>query len=273
MKKIRVTPSMAQDWIDHQGVNRKVVPVVVDRYTEAMIDGKWRCDENFPIRFNDTGRLVDGQHRLHAVVKFGKPVEFFVATVTLETLDLVHECRHRTMADRLVLQGHYDQTNAKLVAALGGALCDRRYGGRFYVAHKKQSLSGKSYRPDQIIDTIEWAGINAVEVVEEARALYRLQPSKFRLVTLTILGYLLAQNAPNTRELLHQFASDEHPNREVSITAVRRQLGNSNFSVSVKLAMLAKAINHPELKLIRIDNFVEDLIGGTLEGRNDGNLD
>jgi len=265
MKKIRVTPSMAKDWLDLQAVNRKTVSVAVVRYFESMMDGKWRCDENFPLRFNAEGRLVDGQHRLSAVVKFGKHVEFFVSTVTMETLDLVHECRPRTLADRLVLRGDFDQGSAKYVAALGAAMCDRRFTGRLYVAHKKQSLASKSYRPDQIVDTIEWAGIDAVEIVKEARVLYALQPSKFRLVSPSTFGYLLAQNAPNTRELLHQFSSDEHPNRATSITAVRRQLGNSNFSVSVKLAMLAKSINHPDLKLIRVENFVEDLIGGTFK--------
>jgi hypothetical protein len=29
--------------------------------------------------------------------------------------------------------------------------------------------------------------------------------------------------------------------------------------------MLSKAINNPDLKLIRIDNYVEDLIGGTFK--------
>jgi len=265
MKKIRVTPAMAKDWLDAQARNRKAVPRVVDRYCEAMCDGKWICDQQVPLRFNEAGQLVDGQHRLMAVFKCGVPREFYVATVTEETLDLLHECRSRTMADRLVLRGDFDQYVAKFVAALGSALCDRKANGRLYVAHKKQSLSSCSYRPDQIMEAIEWAGIDPIKTVEVSRGLYALQPTKFRLVSPTLFGYLLAQKAPNTLEMLHQFASDEHPNRSSSITALRRQLGNSNFSVSVKLAMLSKAINNPDLKLIRIDNFVEDLIGGTFK--------
>jgi len=265
MKLVRVTPEMATQWLETQGVNRNLSSVTMYRYSRAMADGAWRSDPQMPLRFNEDGRLVDGQHRLSAVVEYGRPIDFFVTTVTQQTLDLIHECKPRTMADRLVLSGKYDLAHAKLVAALGGALCDRMYTGKIYIAPRKQSLSSGAFRPDQIVRAFEWAGIDPVEIIEHAKPLYALQPSKMRLATQTMLGYLLAQNAPNTYEMLYQLVSDEHPNREPSISALRRQLGNSNYSVSVRLAMVAKAINSPDVKMVRVGTSVEDLKGGKFE--------
>ena len=47
--------------------NRSVVQSVVDKYAKDMTDGNWRLTHQ-GIAIDSLGRIVDGQHRLHAIV-------------------------------------------------------------------------------------------------------------------------------------------------------------------------------------------------------------
>lgn len=80
---ITVTPAMAERWLDVNPINRAVNPNTVARYTRAMKEGRWRMIGD-PIRIARDGSLLDGQHRLEAVVKYGRGVRFAV----LEGLEL-----------------------------------------------------------------------------------------------------------------------------------------------------------------------------------------
>lgn len=113
-----ITPSFAEGVLGEQEklgvINRKVIPTVVDFYAKQMAAGQWRMNGQ-AIVFNGH-RLLDGQHRLRAVVQAGASVQMLVvrgvpedAFVTLDT------GRKRQASDVLSIDGH---TN---VAVLAGA--------------------------------------------------------------------------------------------------------------------------------------------------------
>lgn len=80
MKKaewVKVTPELAQDWINRNTGNRKLREGVVEKYARDMLDGRWTKNPQ-PIMFYEDGELADGQHRLWAVVISGVTIEFFV---------------------------------------------------------------------------------------------------------------------------------------------------------------------------------------------------
>ena len=262
MKRIRVTPEMANEWLDNQAPNRKPSQSAIERYAKAMKDGIWTADPRLALSFNEDGKLVDGQHRLFAVIEYGKPVDFYAATVRKEVLDYMHECKHRSVADRLVMDGTYLPSDAKAVVALGQLIAMRNIFGRIWIHPTRMSIAHRTFRPDEIAAAFDWAKCDALPTTSEARLIYNLQPSKFRLVTYSMIGYLLAQKAPGVAEFLHQVCASEHPNRVTSVVSLRRQLGNSNYSPSIRLAMLAKAYNAQDAKIIRVGDIVEDLDGG-----------
>lgn len=262
MKRIRVTPEMANEWLDSQAANRNPSQTVISRYARAMHDGLWIADPRMPLSFNEDGKLVDGQHRLYAVIEYGKPVEFFSTVISPKILDLVHECKHRTIADRLVFSGSYSPGEAKAVASVGQVITERMQSGRLAVSLRRTALTQKTYRPDEMMQAFEWARCDIVEVCKQAKSLYNLQPSKFRLIGYTIIGYLLAQNPPKIASFINEVVADEHPNRCASANTFRRQLGNTNYSNSHRLALLARAYNNQSAKVLRADDEVEDLDGG-----------
>lgn len=77
--RVFVTPEMASEWLEANRVNRRVRSRAVDRITRDIKRGRWIYNGQ-SIVFSKTWRLLDGQHRLMAIVAAGVAVEAAVAT-------------------------------------------------------------------------------------------------------------------------------------------------------------------------------------------------
>jgi hypothetical protein len=66
-RTVLVTPDMAREWLTKDVVNRPLIPRNVDALAFDMKSGRWVLTHQ-SIAFNRDGFLVDGQHRLRAVV-------------------------------------------------------------------------------------------------------------------------------------------------------------------------------------------------------------
>jgi hypothetical protein len=75
--RANVTPLLAAKWLESNTKNpRPLVSRYVDIYASDMKHGRWaECSD--PICFRD-GKLVNGQHRLNAVIKSGVTVPLYV---------------------------------------------------------------------------------------------------------------------------------------------------------------------------------------------------
>lgn len=71
-----VSPATSQRWLAGQGRNRKPVDAHVAYLAAVMGRGEWGVAQ--PIIFDTEGNLIDGQHRLLAVIQHAKPVRFAV---------------------------------------------------------------------------------------------------------------------------------------------------------------------------------------------------
>jgi hypothetical protein len=56
--------------------NRRLGPGIVAKYAEAMTSNSWQVSPENAFFFDETGRLLDGQHRLKAITIAGVPIEF-----------------------------------------------------------------------------------------------------------------------------------------------------------------------------------------------------
>lgn len=74
-----ITPLKAQKYLGkNYEYNRNKRARVIETYGKDMRQGKWRWHVAPPIVFDKQGRLIDGQHRLEAVVKSGKTIKSYV---------------------------------------------------------------------------------------------------------------------------------------------------------------------------------------------------
>jgi len=77
-KVMEVTPEIAASWLENNGMNRRISKPHVSKLADVMNRGKWVLNGQ-SISFEETGRLLDGQHRLAAVVMSGKTVQMTIA--------------------------------------------------------------------------------------------------------------------------------------------------------------------------------------------------
>jgi hypothetical protein len=75
---ISVTPEIAAKWLESNTGNRTIKNAKVKEYANTMKRGSWRPGTGDPIRISTGGNLIDGQHRLWAVLTAGIPMNFMV---------------------------------------------------------------------------------------------------------------------------------------------------------------------------------------------------
>jgi hypothetical protein len=98
-----VTPAMAEEWLRANKGNRKLSQGAVDTYAADMLAGAWRITHQ-GIGFDVDGKFIDGQHRLHAVIKAGIPVTMMVArNLPRNAQEVIDAPRLRTVKDQLHL--------------------------------------------------------------------------------------------------------------------------------------------------------------------------
>lgn len=109
-----VTPSTARDWLTYNTMNRPMSDRIVAKYAQQMADGKWLVNGD-TITFADDV-LIDGQHRLAAVVKSGVTIPMIVVNdVVRDAFATKDTGKKRNGADILGILG---EQNASTVAAV-----------------------------------------------------------------------------------------------------------------------------------------------------------
>jgi hypothetical protein len=133
-----VTPERAAQWLTLNTHNRDLVMSRVAQLAGAIERGEFKLN-NDCITFSgngDGGRLDNGQHRLHAVIKAQKPVRMVVLynvdPYAQETMD---SGRPRSFGSKLKLRGekYYDELASAIRIAWGYdevAVIDSRAGSR-----------------------------------------------------------------------------------------------------------------------------------------------
>lgn len=100
-----VTPAQAEKWLEKSAPNRPVSDATVRQYATDMRKGNWRLTGQAVI-FDWNGNLIDGQHRLWAVVESQQSVSMFVVHgVDPEAFMSIDRNRPRTLATILTLMG------------------------------------------------------------------------------------------------------------------------------------------------------------------------
>lgn len=113
-----VDPSKAERWLEANCHNRNLRESVVNSYARDMAAGNWRYTGD-PIRFSVSGVLLDGQHRLRAIIKSGVALPMLVVrNLPDEAQAVMDNGAKRTPADALHLDGHHNPVVLAAVAKM-----------------------------------------------------------------------------------------------------------------------------------------------------------
>ena len=113
-----VTPEIAKQWLVKNVSNRKVSPPLVERYARDMGAGNWELNGE-TVKFDSSRRLIDGQHRLSAIIKSGKSCKLYVATglpTSYKVAATIDNGRSRSAADVLRMNGYSHHTRMAAIA-------------------------------------------------------------------------------------------------------------------------------------------------------------
>ena len=104
-KLIDVTPEMAEDFLMRNSRNRPVLQARVDQYAADMRAGEWQVNGE-AIKIAADGTVLDGQHRLFAILEADATVKLLVITgLPLEAQETMDQGRSRSFGDVLKLRG------------------------------------------------------------------------------------------------------------------------------------------------------------------------
>ena len=111
---VTVTPSQASRWIEKNTNNRPLNERRVANLAAAIERGEWELNGD-AIRFSESGVLLDGQHRLAAILNSGCSVQTMVVTGLKDSVfDVIDRGTSRTVGDILSMRG---ERNANALAA------------------------------------------------------------------------------------------------------------------------------------------------------------
>lgn len=122
---ITVTPDMAKSWLHHRNIerNRTFSQRLAAEWADAMRNGKWKTTHQ-GIAFDWDGFLLDGQHRLGAIVIVDKPVDLDIRVgCDPATFDVLDTGRKRN-ARQLVKHTHANIISpaARFLGSLDGTI-------------------------------------------------------------------------------------------------------------------------------------------------------
>jgi hypothetical protein len=110
-----ITPKKAAELLEANTTNRPLSMPVVRAFAEAMKRGDWLVTHQ-GIAFDTNGVLVDGQHRLAAIIEAEVPIDLTVFTeVEPGTFDVLDTGKRRNAADVLAIEG---EKNSTMLAAM-----------------------------------------------------------------------------------------------------------------------------------------------------------
>jgi hypothetical protein len=119
-----ITPELAVKYLDSMVSNRNLQMALVRRLARAISVGQWTLGQ--PILFDEHGQLMDGQHRLRAVILSGEAVDFVVLR-GLEARVMAHIDigKGRSLPDLLKMAG-YNKNTAALACIVRAIVCMER---------------------------------------------------------------------------------------------------------------------------------------------------
>lgn len=172
MEVVTWTPTAATAALIANTHNRGARETVVDQYARDMTNGNWRFTGD-AIKFAADGTLLDGQHRLLAIIKSGVTLDILtIYGLDVEAQDVMDTGAKRGAHDQLGLHGY---TNVAALAATT-RLCINYLAGNFVKAGQHSMAAVTNAEVIAFVDANPDL-IEAVSWVRNARRNLPIRPS------------------------------------------------------------------------------------------------
>lgn len=114
---VSINPAIAASMLEHNNKNRPRKQTTVNAYARQMAEGLWALNGE-SIKLSVSGELLDGQHRLLAVIQSGATIQTYVARgLPDEAFHTLDTGIRRSAADTLALKGEAQVTTLAAACA------------------------------------------------------------------------------------------------------------------------------------------------------------
>lgn len=181
-----ITPELAEELLAGNVNNRHISKRQLERMVDAMKNDQWKANGE-TIKISDKGRLLDGQHRLTAVVHSGVSCLMLLCEGVEETaVDTIDIGKRRTFGDWLNING--EENPAQLSAALHKlAIYRTYYSQNYYVNGRVGGLKNQSYQDLEKLLTINQGLRQSISYISKSES-----KSLFDRSTLSVMHYLFS---------------------------------------------------------------------------------
>lgn len=215
--------------------NRRISRGRVEHYAEMMARGAWVDYSPAPIVIDEYGRLIDGQHRLAAVIESGKSFHFLVVRASVDAYRVLDNNYKRSWAER------YGLRDTPKIAEVSRLFASLMANGRFSGLVPDDAFEAvlKVYRP-------------------HAEALLQIRMPPYKVVVgsaawLAGATYLHARVGTSVESVWEaSLSNDPPPAVEAAIRAAAGRAGGGGHQELV-FALAVTALSNPSRKRLGVD--------------------
>lgn len=103
---IEITPQLAESFLEKNTSNRPLSLRTIKELSIAMRQGEWQVNGE-AIKFDEEGQLIDGQHRLNAIIRADTPIRTYVLRdLPSDSFKSLDTGKKRNSADTLGILGY-----------------------------------------------------------------------------------------------------------------------------------------------------------------------
>jgi hypothetical protein len=243
IEKTLVSPNLAKYFLSKNVKNRTIRSSSVFKYAKQMQLGGWREDTGELIKFSENGNLIDGQHRLEAVVLSGVSIYFHIATNLKENItDVLDTGSNRSSSD--VFKLNSVQYSSSMPSIIQQYYAMKNNKKTMWGLHKHEKLSNSELLSKYYENSLFWD-----KTASKSSYLYE----KFsKILSHGLIGGMYAHFydiCPISAEsFINQLCTGENISNK-TILVLRKKLIDDRLQVkkipmSAKCAYIIKAWNH-----------------------------
>jgi len=257
-KKMLITPNIAKEMLEKNVSNRRVNHHIVNQYSSDMTKGQWKIDTGEVIKVSKTNIILDGQHRLLAIVKSNIPIYFHIAyNVEDNVFDVLDTGKIRNTTDIFKINGiQKDCLIPSIISQYNHIVANKYFVMQGYNKNTNQNLLKQYYESPDF-----WQNIGKI-----ANNYYL---SFAKIIPTSMIGGFYAYFVKSDKELADSFISQLCTGANITnntILLLRNRLIQDKVSVKklqklTKIIFIIKTWNafvmNKELKSLKFDADIE----------------
>ena len=216
-----ITPDYARQLLEQNTNNRPCSESHVNFLAREIILNRWKLNGSTIVLNGE--RLIDGQHRLHAIIKANKPIEtLIVEGLSSDVFDTIDAGKKRSSSDVLAIRGEKNTHN--LAAAI--AIVNSYEKGRITPYNMTSSYRYSAVETEELLE--EYQGIrDSVNFICGKQKLRKIMPPSLG----SALHYLFSRIEPDLADIfMSRLITGEQLTSDHPVMVLRERLIENTIS-------------------------------------------